>query len=109
MKKLKAEGLPVVMLAVDNGEGRLDFETWVKQKQSSLSALTFVYVSPTQDVSGKLFKVTGIPTQFVLDKDGVICASFVGYDGPTNDLEKAVRAALGTGKPAKVATAAGRK
>ena len=114
MKKLKAEGLPVIMLAVDNAEGRPDFETWVKQKQASLSALTFVFISTKEDVSGKQFNVSGIPTQYVLDKNGVVRASFVGFDKPDNELEKAVRAALGksgTGKGAstKIAAAPAKK
>jgi len=45
-------------------------------------------------ISGKLFHVSGIPTQVVLDKDGIVRASFVGYGGPTEDLEKAIHAAL---------------
>ena len=38
--------------------------------------------------------MSGIPTQYVLDRNGIVRASFVGYDGPSDDLEKAVRAAL---------------
>ena len=102
------------MLAVDNAEGRPDFETWVKQKQASLSALTFVFISTKEDVSGKQFNVSGIPTQYVLDKNGVVRASFVGFDKPDNELEKAVRAALGKsgagkGGNAKIAAAPGKK
>jgi hypothetical protein len=40
--------------------------------------------------------VSGIPTQYVLDRSGIVRASFVGYGGPTDDLEKAIRAALGS-------------
>ncbi len=109
MKKLQEEGLPVVMLAVDDGEDRAAFETWVKQKQADLSALRFVYVPQKENVSGKQFSVTGIPTQYVLDGQGVVRASFVGFGGPTDDLEKAVRAAAQIGKPAKTVAAASSK
>ncbi len=109
IKKLKAQGLPVVMLAVDNGDGRADFEGWVKQRQASLSALNFVFVSTKEDLSGKKFQVSGIPTQYVLDKKGVVRASFVGFDKPNNDLENAVRAALGKTGNAKAAIARGKK
>lgn len=109
MQKLQAEGLPVVMLAVDNSDGREDFDAWVKPKRARMSALTFVYVSPTQDFNRKKFQVTGLPAQYVLDKNGVIRASFVNSLKPNNDLEKAVRAALRTSKPAKAATSAGKK
>ena len=101
MQRLKARGLPVVMLAVDDGEDRAGFETWVKQKRAALSALAFVYVPQKEDVSGKRYKVSGIPTQYVVDKQGVIRASFVGFGGPTDDMEKAVLAALRRGKAFK--------
>ena len=94
LQKLKAAGLPVVLLAVDSGEERPAFDAWVKAQSHKLSALTFVHIPPKEEVSGKLFKVTGIPTQYVLDKKGVIRASFVGYGGPSGDLEHAIRAAL---------------
>lgn len=97
-KKLQDKGLPVVLLAVDNSEERTAFESWVKTKSAELSALTFVHIPPKESVSGKLFQVTGIPTQYVIDKEGVIRASFVGYGDPNNDLEKAIRAALAVQK-----------
>ena len=92
--KLQKEGLPVVVLAVDDGETSADFAAWAKKTGTKYPALTFAYSPQKDDVSGKLFKVTGIPTQYVIDASGNICASFVGFGGPTDDLEKAVRAAL---------------
>lgn len=95
-KKLQGEGLPVVLLAVDNSEERDAFDGWVKDN-AQLDALTFVYVNPKEsDVAGKKYLVSGIPTQYIIDPQGVIRASFVGYGGPTDDLEKAIREALKT-------------
>jgi thiol-disulfide isomerase/thioredoxin len=34
-----------------------------------------------KSIAGSLYKVTGIPTQYIIDKDGKIAASGVGYDG----------------------------
>ncbi len=93
-QKLQAEGLPVVLLAVDNSEDRDAFSAWVGKNGATYSALTFAHVPPATDVIGKLYHVSGIPTQYVLDKNGVVRASFVGYGGPTDDLERAVRDAL---------------
>lgn len=93
-KKLQDEGQPVMLLAVDNSEDRDAFTKWVGENDTTLSALTFVHIPPATNVAGKLYQVTGIPTQYVLDKSGIIRASFVGYGGPTGDLEAAVRAAL---------------
>lgn len=93
-KKLQAEGLPVVLLAVDNFEKQRAFSAWVAKNGPDMSALTFAFAPTTTDVASKLYKVTGIPTQYVIDKSGVIRASFVGYGGPNDDLENAVRKAL---------------
>lgn len=93
-KKLQAEGLPVVLLAVDNSEARAAFSAWVS-KRPELDAITFVHAArETANIAGKLYNVSGIPTQYIVDKNGVVRAAFVGFSGPTDDLEKAIRAAL---------------
>jgi thiol-disulfide isomerase/thioredoxin len=94
VKRLKAQKLPVVLLAVDDGEPREDFDAWVKKNGPKLSALTFLHVPPSTELSGRLFRVSGIPCQFVLDRRGIVRASFQGYGGPTDDLENAIRSAL---------------
>lgn len=93
ISKLSKSGVPVVALAVDDGEEQGGFSGWVATNHAKYSSLHFVFSSPRTGVSGRLYKVTGIPTQYVIDKTGKIRASFVGYGGPTNDLENAVRAA----------------
>ena len=93
IKKLQGEGLPVVMLAVDNGDTRAAFDGWIKRQSKDLPALQFVFVPATEPVS-RQYQASVIPTQYVLDKNGVIRAGFLGYEGPTDALEKAVRAAL---------------
>ncbi len=95
MQTLKAQRLPVVLLAVDDGEPRDDFDAWVAKNSPSLSALTFVHRPPSQEVSGSLFHVRGIPTQFIIDKRGTLRKSFEGFGGPSGELEQAVRSALG--------------
>lgn len=92
-KKLQKEGVPVVLLALDNSEERAPFLAWTR-KHPELNAITFAHAAPTTaDIAGKKYGVSGIPTQYVIDPQGVIRASFVGFGGPTDDLEKAVRAA----------------
>jgi thiol-disulfide isomerase/thioredoxin len=98
-KKLQAEGLPVIVFAVDNSEERDAFSTWVKGKRDSLPDIRFAHIPPKTDVAGKLFNVSGIPTQYILDANGIVRASFVGFDGGSDALEKAIRAALATGAP----------
>lgn len=91
--KLRKEGLPVTVLAVDDGETRDAFKAWVAKNGERYSALTFAYSPTERRVSGNLFKVTGIPTQYIIDAQGIIRASFIGYRGETDALEKAIRAA----------------
>ncbi|MBS1721767.1 MAG: TlpA family protein disulfide reductase [Armatimonadetes bacterium] len=91
-KKLAAEGLPVVVLAVDDGEDRGGFDAWLKDNSALYPNLVFLH--STEEISHRLYRVTGIPTQFILDKAGIVRKSFVGFGGPTDDLEKAVRSAL---------------
>ncbi|MBC8140112.1 MAG: TlpA family protein disulfide reductase [Armatimonadetes bacterium] len=93
MKKLQAEGLPVVLLAVDNSEPRPPFEKWVKD-HSQMDALRFVHADPKAGISNGLYKVSGIPTQYIVDANGRIRWSTVGFGGESDDLEKAIRAAL---------------
>ncbi len=95
--KLQKEGLPVVFLAVDDGEPADGFNTWVSKTGVTYPALTFAYSPQEALVSSKLYNVTGIPTQYVIDAKGAVRASFVGYGGPTDDLEKALRAAIKAG------------
>ena len=39
------------------------------------------------NIAGGLYKVTGIPTQYVIDKDGKVAASTVGYEDGDSRLE----------------------
>jgi thiol-disulfide isomerase/thioredoxin len=92
IKKLQDQGVPVVALAVDDGEDQSGFAGWVKANQAKYSNLSFLFSDPKKEVSGKLYQITAIPTQFIIDKQGVVRASFVGYGGPTDDLENAIKA-----------------
>lgn len=95
VKKLADQGVQVVVLAVDDGEPEGAFEAWRLANKAKYPNLTFVYSDPKAGVSSKLYQVSGIPTQYVIDASGLIRASFIGYGGPTDDLEKAIRAASG--------------
>ena len=97
--KLQKAGLPVVVLAVDDGEPVEAFRAWVTGTGATkYPALSFLHSPQATNVSGKLYRVTGIPTQFVVDASGTVRWSTVGFGGPTEELEKAVRAALKSGE-----------
>ena len=95
VKRLAAAGVPVVGLAVDDGEEFSKFSSWVSDNGSQYPNLKFVHSDPARAMSHMLFGINSIPAQFVLDRKGIVRASFVGYRGPTDDLEKAIRAAAG--------------
>lgn len=86
----------VVFLAINTSDSEKLFKEWLP-KHKELDALVFVRDGGTGDknISSSLYKVTGIPTQFVIDKSGKVTHSFVGYGGPTPDLENAIVAAGG--------------
>ena len=92
--KLQKDGIPVVLLAVDNSEERPAFLTWVGEHEKELNALTFVHADrKVSNIVGAQYNVSGIPTQYIVSPDGKIVASFVGFGGPTDDLEKAIKKA----------------
>lgn len=93
VKRLSDSGIPVVALAVDDGEPREAFDAWVSDNQRKYPNLRFTYVDPKLQISSKRYRVSGIPTQYVIDKRGIVRNSFVGYGGPTTALERAIASA----------------
>ena len=57
----------------------------------------------TNSIAGSLYKVSAIPTQYVIDKDGKIAAAYVGYDDGDTRLEKALAAQGVTVQPVAAA------
>jgi peroxiredoxin len=72
----------VVVLASCTSDERASFEGWVKQHQDKYPDIRFSHDpaerSPDR-ASRKLYGVSGIPVQFVIDKDGRIAAVVEGY------------------------------
>jgi len=92
-KAFKDKG--VVVLAVNVWDTKAEFDKWLPQ-HAQFSDITFL-IDPTKeqgkDVATTLYNVTGIPTQYVIDKDGKIVKSFVGFSGPTEELANTLKAA----------------
>ena len=99
--KMQKAGVPVILLAVDNSEERPDFLKWVGEHEKELNALVFVHANRDAGIAGDKYHVSGIPTQYIVDPSGKIVASFVGFGGPTNDLENAINKANGAATVAK--------
>ncbi len=92
-KQFAAQG--VTVLAVNVSDSKDAFLKWLPQ-HPEYDAITFAIdpSPPDKSVAATLYGVDGIPTQYVISKDGKIATHFVGYNGPTDDLANAVTAAL---------------
>ena len=85
-------GKNVVFLAINVWDSPDAFAAWLP-KHAGLNALTFA-IDPTSqgsDVATIKYKVSGIPTQFVIDPQGRITSSFIGsYQLGDFTLKKAI-------------------
>lgn len=112
-KRLKDRS-DATVLALCTSDEREKFEKWVVDNKS---AYTFPYgYDPAgrdnaSKISRNLFGVTGIPTTFVIGKDGKVVEALVGYRTGDHRLEAALKKAgidigeVGGGAPATPATA----
>lgn len=83
--KYKDQG--VVVLASGTSDTIDKFKKWIPENQSKYPELVFVWdlnergaATFEERASSKLYHVVGIPTQFVIGRDGKIAATIVGYD-----------------------------
>jgi peroxiredoxin len=85
----------VIVLAACTSDSRANFEAWVKKNQAEYPDLIFANDPLGRDgpvekyaerVSQKLYGVNGIPTQFVIGRDGKVLNVFTGYGEGDNRL-----------------------
>lgn len=90
----KLHASDVVVLAVCTNDTRAKFDGWVAENAAKYPDLHFL-VEPNERgsdtfderASAKLYHVPGLPTKFVVDRDGKIAASMVGADADDVRLE----------------------
>ncbi len=91
-QSIKGKNIAVIGLCVFDEKAA--FDEWVK-KHSSQYTFTVAYDPAgrsNDSVAAKLYHVSGIPTTYILDKDGKVAASLVGYGGPSDHrLEAALK------------------
>jgi thiol-disulfide isomerase/thioredoxin len=84
----KAGGADVVWLGVCVWDDRPAFDKWVPANDAKYS-FTKVFDPAGKDratsIAGQLYKVAGIPTLYVIGRDGRIIDGFVGYLGDDDD------------------------
>jgi peroxiredoxin len=92
----------VVVLASGTSDTIAQFQEWIPKNQPKYPDMVFTYDpnergSATYEnrASAKLYGVTGIPTQFVIGRDGKIAAAIVGNGGESDARTEAALASVG--------------
>jgi peroxiredoxin len=83
----------VVVLASCTSDTRAKFASWTTANQAKYSDLVFTHDAAERTperVSHKLYGVQGIPTQFVIGRDGKITDVIVGYEPGDHRLNDAL-------------------
>jgi len=89
----KYQAKDVVFLPVCSWDDKSAFTPWVNQRKSWTMKFYFDPAGKADNnIAATMFKVSGIPTQFVIGKDGKVAAGFVGYEG--EESEKSLTSAI---------------
>jgi peroxiredoxin len=98
--KYKDQG--VVVLASGTSDTIARFKEWISRNQPKYSDMVWTFdpnergsATFEERASSKLYGVTGIPTQFVIGRDGRIAAVIVGNGGKDDARTEAALAGLG--------------
>ena len=94
----KYSGKDVVFLGVNVWDEQKAFHSWLPEHKS-LNSIKFA-IDPRkdgQDVATKLYQVTGIPTQYVIDRKGKIVKSLEGDADDESELVSGIKSALAKG------------
>jgi thiol-disulfide isomerase/thioredoxin/outer membrane lipoprotein-sorting protein len=79
----------VVVLAVCVWDQKAEYDKWVAAKKGTYTFLTAFDPAGrgANNIAKALYKVEGIPTQYIIDREGKIAAGTVGYDEKSRFLE----------------------
>ncbi|HLP25362.1 MAG TPA: redoxin domain-containing protein, partial [Acidobacteriota bacterium] len=107
--KYKDQG--VIVVASGTSDTIAKFKEWIPKNQPKYPDLQFFFDanergSPTfeQRASNRLYHVVGIPTQFVIGRDGKIAATIVGNGGDGDARTEAALASVGVKVDEEIAT-----
>lgn len=83
----------VAVLGVCVFDDKAAYDKWVTDKKGTYDFPTAFDPAGRgkNSIASKLYHVSGIPTQYVIDKDGKIAASMVGYDEKGTELEDTLK------------------
>jgi peroxiredoxin len=83
----------IVVLALCVWDEKADYDSWLKENKSKYG-FTFAFDPAGRgenNIAAKLYKVSGIPTTYIIDKEGKVAEAVVGYSG---DDDRRIEAAL---------------
>ncbi len=82
----------VVVLGICAWDQKAAYDQWLTGKGKAYTFQTAFDPAghASTNIAGTLYKVTGIPAQFVIDKDGKVAAAYDGYEDGDTRLEKAL-------------------
>jgi thiol-disulfide isomerase/thioredoxin len=88
------KGQDVVVLAVCVWDDKAAYEGWVPKNQTNYT-FQFAFDPAARDnaasIATKLFHVGGIPTTYIIDKDGKVSDAIVGYSDGDKRVEDALK------------------
>lgn len=91
----QTKGRDVVLLAVCVWDEKDEYDQWRAKNAGSVYHFPVAFdpagKNNTKSFSSALYRVTGIPTTFVIGKDGKIAATLVGYTEGEHRLEDALK------------------
>lgn len=84
----------VVVLGVCVWDDKAAYEKWVPENKSKYT-FNFAFDPAGRDsaksIAGKLYQVSGIPTTYIIDKDGKVADAIVGYQDGDTRVEEALK------------------
>jgi peroxiredoxin len=88
------QGQDVVVVGVCVWDAEDAYAKWVPENQSKYT-FQFAFDPAGRDsktsIASKLFQVSGIPTTYIIDKDGKVADAIVGYDDGDKRVEEALK------------------
>jgi peroxiredoxin/outer membrane lipoprotein-sorting protein len=104
----QVQGQNVAVLGVCVWDQKTAYDQWVKANIGTKYTFPVAY-DPAgrgpKSIAGSLYKVVGIPTQYVIDKNGKVAAASIGYNGDTDHRLEANLSKMGVDVPAPQTTA----
>jgi peroxiredoxin len=92
--KKAVEGQDVVVIGVCVWDSKPAYEEWVPKNQTNYT-FQFAFDPAAKDnassIATKLYHVGGIPTTYIIDKDGKVCDSIVGYSDGDKRVEESLK------------------